>query len=192
MATRETSKQAARRRAKTNPADERAARSRRAKAPGAPAWLTIAGVVAAREDAHEPSPLVAVDVLWAAVMAGRAPRAEAPAPPVAPRAETPAPPAAEVVALRTEAPAPTAAEVVAPRAETTTPPATEVVAPAPRGETVPPGPPGAEAAEPALEAAARQRRIARRAYALAEANGFRIAPFDAWLRAEREVDAGSV
>ena len=36
--------------------------------------------------------------------------------------------------------------------------------------------------------AERHRSIAARAFAIAEAAGFRIAPFEAWLRAERELD----
>jgi hypothetical protein len=179
MATRETSKQAARRRAKTNPADDRAARPRRAKAPGAPAWQAPACEAApsARRDDLVPSPLVAVDVLWAAVTSARTPRAE-------PRGEAPARTAAP--GSEPTLPGPSSTDAQAPLR---TCDAARLVAlePAPAAPTAP----AALTAEPAPDPTARRRRVAERAYALAEASGFRVDPFHAWLRAERELGVAS-
>lgn len=158
MATRDTSKKAARRRAKTNPADDRATRARRAKAPGAPAWQAVALEAAPTPRHHEPtpSPLVAVDVLWAAVASARTRRPSNDAEP-------------------NLAPAPIG---------TSTPEAEPALDAAPTLNATP-----VLDATPALDTTLLRHRIAQRAYALAEASGFRIDPFHAWLRAEREIVA---
>lgn len=161
MATRTTSKQAARRRAKTTAVDDRSARPRRAKAPEAAA-RSLAWCAAAAPADVAPYPLVAVDVLWAAV-ASATPYRATPAAPTAPALVAPAPERHDTIAVVQESRTPERDE-------------RDAVAVQQRREQ-------------RDASAGRQRRIALRAYAIAEASGFRMAPFDAWLHAERAIVA---
>ncbi|MCU0681592.1 MAG: hypothetical protein MUF34_04935 [Polyangiaceae bacterium] len=180
MATRTTSKQAARRRAKTTAVDDRSARPRRAKAPEAapPSLAWRAGPPAPADVA--PYPLVAVDVLWAAVASATIYRATPAAPLVAPNLISALEQGHDAVAVEPSAePVHDAASVDA------------------SGELEPSrGAPTVEAKSerhPSRDVAAeRQRQIALRAYAIAEASGFRMAPFDAWLYAERAIVASEI
>lgn len=186
MATRETSKRAARRRAKTT--NDRAAHARRAKASDVqdPQRTSAEGP---RARGAEPtcvlSHFVAVDVLWAAVASSQA---AAPATPTAgERAEADSTgEAAEAGSTGESAEADSTGE----GAEAGS---TDDAVRSDGGVTAQNGADAARSPEasctPASDAAVRRRRIAERAYALAEASGFRLAPFDAWLRAERELEA---
>lgn len=165
MATRTTSKQAARRRAKTTAVDDRSARPRRAKAPEAapPSLAWRAGATAPADVA--PYPLVAVDVLWAAVASAAPYRATPTAPLVAPNLTGELEPGHDAVVIEASCePAHNAAAIEA----------------------------KSKRHESRDEAAGRQRQIALRAYAIAEASGFRMAPFDAWLYAERAIVASEI
>jgi hypothetical protein len=190
MASRTTSKQAARRRAKTTAVDDRSARPRRAKAPEAapPSLAWRAGTPAPADVA--PYPLVAVDVLWAAVASATIYQATPAAPLVAPNLIGALEPGHDAVAVETSGEPVHDAAVL----ETSSELEHDVASVDASGELEPSraAPTVAVKSErhPSRDLAAeRQRQIALRAYAIAEASGFRMAPFDAWLYAERAIVA---